>query len=173
MAEHPRAVLVFSANRENGEALARQLRLSRVDVRLASSADEAARVAIAFVPDAVLVDLYTCDESELSAVSAIARANTEARIVALLPYRCLDLATRIGRRGATTSVEKPISAKDVLELLRGRRLDTPAVRDLLRVQQEHAKRTLAECRGNLSETARLLNIDRRTLRKLIAATDSD
>lgn len=173
MTKHPRAVLVFSPRRENGEALARELRLARVDVRLASSADEAEQLTVSFMPDAVIVDLHSCDESELGAIGAVARANSDAGIVALVPYRCLDLATRIGRRGATTSVEKPISAKAILDLLCGKRADTPSVRDLFRVQQDYAKRTLAECGGNLSETARLLNIDRRTLRRLISAGDPD
>lgn len=173
MTKHPRAILIFSPRRENGEALARELRLARVDVRLAKSAGEAEQLADAFVPDAVIVDLHICDESELGVIAAVAHANTETPIVALLPYRCLDLATRIGRRGATTSIEKPASAKNILDLLCGRHSDTTSVRDLFRVQQDYAKRTLAECGGNLSETARLLNIDRRTLRKLISTSDPD
>ena len=142
-------------------------------MRLASSAEEAEELAVAFAPDAAIVDLHLCDESELGAIETVARANADTRIVALVPYRCLDLATRIGRRGATTSVEKPASAKSILDLLCGRSSEATSVRDLFRVQQDYAKRTLAECGGNLSETARLLNIDRRTLRKLVSSNDSD
>ena len=170
---HPRSIVVVSTRQDSRDSLAREFRMLGIEVRTASAATDAADAAQVLVAEAAVIDLQSCDDAELSSIAAVAAASPETKIAALLPYRSMALATRVGRLGATTSVEKPSCPAEILAAICGTRVSTTSVRDLFHVQQEHAKRTLAECRGNLSETARVLGIDRRTLRKLISDSDRD
>jgi two-component system response regulator RegA len=69
-------------------------------------------------------------------------------------------------QGAHFYLSKPVSAADLSNALVGGRR-TPPTRagtlTLARVEWDHLQRILADCEGNVSETARRLGITRRTV----------
>jgi two-component system response regulator RegA len=75
------------------------------------------------------------------------------------------------REGAADYLTKPADADQVAAAIRGEGVRPPrpaAVPSLDRVEWEHIQRVLAETGGNVSESARLLGIDRRSLQRKLA-----
>ncbi len=74
------------------------------------------------------------------------------------------------RLGASDFLQKPVSLEEVLAALEGTRdtsrpvglVETPS---LASAEWEHIQRVLADCAGNITEAARHLGIDRRSLQR--------
>ncbi|MCC7009652.1 MAG: response regulator [Acidobacteria bacterium] len=156
------------------ERLARALAARGFDVRTASTAGEAERLAREEPPELVLLDLRIGAESGLSLIPMLKAADPGTRIVVLTGYGSVATAVQAVRLGAHHYLTKPA---DVDEILAAFRLDEPAVdarvddmkpMSLDRVEWEHINRVLAECGGNVSEAARMLGLHRRTLQRKLA-----
>jgi two-component system response regulator RegA len=68
---------------------------------------------------------------------------------------------------------KPADASDILAAFARATHDAPVattfeVPSLARAEWEHIQRVLAECGGNISQAARLLRIERRSLQRKLA-----
>lgn len=168
----PRSILVVSETAEYRDSLAREFRLRGIEVKAASTRDEARAVASSFGPEAAVVDLRTCDEVDMCLIVAVKEASPGTKIAVLLPYRSMTIATRAGNLGAACSVEKPAQASMILAAIQGTRISVTAVRDLAQIERAHIKRVLADCDGNISEAARILGIDRRTLRRKLGGNEN-
>jgi two-component system response regulator RegA len=93
------------------------------------------------------------------------------RVVVLTGYGSIVSVVEAMRLGAHSYLSKPADADEVLAALTGegpgpeaapetRQAPSPS---LARAEWEHIQRILADCNGNVSETARRLGITRRTL----------
>ena len=93
------------------------------------------------------------------------------RIVVLTGYGNIASAVEAMRRGAHSYLAKPADADDLLRAIVSgdSEQDAPSMKraapppSLARAEWEHVQRVLADCGGNVSETARRLAITRRTL----------
>ena len=134
-------------------------------------ADGKARAA-ARPPAYAVVDLRLEDGNGLDVVETIREKRPEARIVVLTGYGAIATAVAAVKAGATDYLSKPADADDIVNALlaTGDELppppDNPMSAD--RVRWEHIQRVYELCDRNVSETARRLNMHRRTLQRILA-----
>ena len=95
-----------------------------------------------------------------------------ARAIILTGYGNIATAVNAVKLGAVDYLSKPVDADDVvaaLLALEGRRAEPPEnPMSADRVRWEHIQRIYELCGRNVSETARRLNMHRRTLQRILA-----
>jgi two-component system, response regulator RegA len=94
------------------------------------------------------------------------------RGVILTGYGALSTAVTAVKLGAFDYLPKPANADEVMTALMDGRLDVPAKHEppmsADRVRWEHIRRFYEACGRNVSETARQLNMHKRTLQRILA-----
>jgi two-component system response regulator RegA len=129
-------------------------------------------IARARPPAYAVVDLRLEDGNGLDVVETLRERRPEARVVVLTGYGAIATAVAAVKIGATDYLSKPADANDVTAALlaNGAALppppDNPMSAD--RVRWEHIQRVYELCDRNVSETARRLNMHRRTLQRILA-----
>jgi two-component system response regulator RegA len=103
---------------------------------------------------------------------ALKDKRADARGVILTGYGAIATAVTAVKLGAFDYLAKPANADDVVQALMDGRLDGPHDHDppmsADRVRWEHIQRIFETCDRNVSETARQLNMHRRTLQRILA-----
>ena len=123
-------------------------------------------------PAYVVVDMRLGDGNGLDVISALKRRRADARGIVLTGYGNIATAVNAVKLGAVDYLAKPADADDVVNALLavdGRKAappDHPMSAD--RVRWEHIQRIYELCGRNVSETARRLNMHRRTLQRILA-----
>lgn len=129
-------------------------------------------IAQARPPAYAVVDLRLEDGNGLDVVETLRERRPDCRIVVLTGYGAIATAVAAVKIGATDYLSKPADANDITNALlsRGEALppppDNPMSAD--RVRWEHIQRVYELCDRNVSETARRLNMHRRTLQRILA-----
>lgn len=154
-------------------ALARALRRRGFDVVTATTASAAMDLARAAQPRFAVVDLKLGTDSGLALIPMLHMELPRMRILLLTGYASIATAVEAIKRGAHDYLAKPVGADAVVHAL----LDdgdgaagqgsgeVAAPLPLRRLEWEHIQRTLAQCDGNISMTARRLGMHRRTLQR--------
>ena len=123
-------------------------------------------------PAFAVVDLRLGDGNGLDVVSALKRKRPEARTIVLTGYGNIATAVQAVKAGAVDYLSKPADADDVARALLARKDENPAPPEnpmsADRVRWEHIQRVYELCGHNVSETARRLNMHRRTLQRILA-----
>jgi two-component system response regulator RegA len=138
----------------------------------AESVAEGKAIALARPPAFAVVDLRLEDGNGLDVVETLRERRPDCRIVVLTGYGAIATAVAAVKIGATDYLSKPADAHDITSALlsRGEALppppDNPMSAD--RVRWEHIQRVYELCDRNVSETARRLNMHRRTLQRILA-----
>ena len=132
--------------------------------------ESAAALALADAQVAyAVVDLMLENESGLALVPRLRAINPRMRIVVLTGYASIATAVEAIKRGADDYLTKPADAQAIIAALRGERREAEATNEqrlsVERLEWEHIQRVLAEHGGNVSATARALNMHRRTLQR--------
>jgi len=157
------------------ERLARSMERRGYEVQTAGDAREAMRVAADFRPHHVLVDLKMPGGSGLELTRQLKEKQPAARIVVLTGYGSIATALEAVRSGAADYLTKPADADQIEAAFRGK---VPPVAEMAapsldRVEWEHLQRVLADCGQNISQAARVLGIERRTLQRKLAKYPPD
>jgi two-component system, response regulator RegA len=142
------------------------------DVRIADSV-AAGLAAVDDAPPAyAVVDLRLEDGNGLDVVASLHRKRADARAVVLTGYGNIATAVTAVKLGAVDYLSKPADAEDVINALLATGDRPPAPPDnpmsADRVRWEHIQRVYELCDRNVSETARRLNMHRRTLQRILA-----
>ena len=150
--------------------LARALIQRGVDCLTASDLDGAVATAMHVHLQGVILDLRMPGQSGLELIPTLLSRQPNLPIVVLTGYGSIPTALEAVRRGARDMLLKPADPDAILAALRGVRPQRepdqlPEVPTLDRVEWEHIHRILAETGGNISRTAQLLGIDRRSLQR--------
>jgi two-component system, response regulator RegA len=129
--------------------------------------------AIAAEPPAyAVVDLRLEDGNGLDVVDALHKRRPDARAVVLTGYGNIATAVTAVKLGAVDYLSKPADADDVINALLATGEAPPAPPEnpmsADRVRWEHIQRVYELCDRNVSETARRLNMHRRTLQRILA-----
>lgn len=155
------------------EVMGRALRRRGFEVTLAHDAASAARLAEADPPEYALVDLKMPGDSGLVLVRRLTAIDPATRIVILTGYASISTAVEAIKLGAIHYLAKPVDADQVAAAFCKAAGDehTPVTTSPLsvdRLEWEHIQRVLAERGGNVSATARALNMHRRTLQRKLS-----
>lgn len=141
-------------------------------VSAVGSVQEAIEVARLNPPAFAVLDLRLDDGSGLSVVEELHRRRPECKVVMLTGYGNIATAVAAVKAGAVDYLSKPADADDVVKALLASPDDRPAPPDnpmsADRVRWEHIQRVYELCGHNVSETARRLNMHRRTLQRILA-----
>ena len=123
-------------------------------------------------PAFAVLDMRLEDGNGLQVVEAIQAARSDARVIMLTGYGAIATAVAAVKAGAVDYLSKPADADDVLRALLARHSEAPAPPEnpmsADRVRWEHIQRVYELCGHNVSETARRLNMHRRTLQRILA-----
>jgi two-component system response regulator RegA len=140
---------------------------------VAHTNEAALAIAQEAVPAAAVVDLKIGRDDGLVLLPALRALGPQMRILVLTGYASVATAVRAIKLGADDYLAKPVTASAVAEALRrGDQRPTeeapPTPMSPRRLEWEHIQRVLAEQDGNISATARTLNMHRRTLQRKLA-----
>ena len=166
-----KSVLVLDDDAPLRTRLGRALDSRGLQPTLVGSVTEALASLKVFAPAFAVVDMRLKDGNGLSVVEALHNARPDARAVMLTGYGNIASAVAAVKAGAVDYLPKPADADDVVRALLARE-DGPAPPEnpmsANRVRWEHIQRVYELCGHNVSETARRLNMHRRTLQRILA-----
>jgi two-component system, response regulator RegA len=168
-------VLVVDDDDTYRTALGRAFERRGFEVLAAASVAEALELAERTTPDFASIDLRMPGASGLELVRRLTALHPNARVVVLTGYGSIATAVEAVKLGAADYLTKPADANDLLRAfgVSGAAMpDTgPAaaeVPSLARVEWEHISRVVTDCGGNISQAARLLRMQRRSLQRKLA-----
>ncbi|MDJ1009427.1 MAG: ActR/PrrA/RegA family redox response regulator transcription factor [Paracoccaceae bacterium] len=123
-------------------------------------------------PAYAVIDLRLEDGNGLDVVETIRERRPDSRVVVLTGYGAIATAVAAVKIGATDYLSKPADANDVTAALLASDDEMPPPPEnpmsADRVRWEHIQRVYELCDRNVSETARRLNMHRRTLQRILA-----
>ncbi|MEM8855333.1 MAG: ActR/PrrA/RegA family redox response regulator transcription factor [Pseudomonadota bacterium] len=165
-------LLIVDDDAAFGTRLARAMEKRGFVTEVAESAADAAAMTERNPPDYAVVDMRLGDGNGLEVVEKLQSRKPDARAIILTGYGNIATAVTAVKLGAVDYLSKPADADDVLAALT-REVDqrpTPPENPMSadRVRWEHIQRVYEMCDRNVSETARRLNMHRRTLQRILA-----
>jgi two-component system response regulator RegA len=152
--------------------LARAMEGRGFEVRTAHSVAEGMDLIRQKAPAFAVVDMRLEDGNGLDVIAELAKARPDARTIVLTGYGNIATAVSAVKLGAVDYLAKPADADDVTDALlapaneKAQPPENPMSAD--RVRWEHIQRVYELCNRNVSETARRLNMHRRTLQRILA-----
>jgi two-component system, response regulator RegA len=152
--------------------LGRALEARGFEPVLVGGVAEALAAVKAKPPAFAVLDMRLEDGNGLQVVEALRAARPDARAIMLTGYGAIATAVAAVKAGAVDYLPKPADADDVVRALMARKdsaaapPENPMSAD--RVRWEHIQRVYELCNHNVSETARRLNMHRRTLQRILA-----
>ena len=167
-----RTLLIVDDDEPFRTRLERAMENRGFEVMTAASVRDGVSAARSNPPAFAVLDLRLADGSGLDIVSAIQEGRPESRIVMLTGYGNIATAVAAVKAGALDYLAKPADA-DAIEaalLAKGDSLPPPPENPMSadRVRWEHIQRVYEQCDRNVSETARRLNMHRRTLQRVLS-----
>ena len=121
-------------------------------------------------PEFAVIDLRMPGPSGLELVKELKSLDENTRIVVLTGYASVATAVEAIKLGANHYLSKPADADDIIAAFyKDKGNSRIPVRDrplsVARLEWEYIQKVLNECQGNISKTARRLNMHRRTLQR--------
>jgi two-component system response regulator RegA len=167
-----RSLLVLDDDAPLRTRLGRALEARGFEPQLAATVSEALAAVKASPPAHAVLDMRLEDGNGLQVCEALQAARPDAKIIMLTGYGAIATAVAAIKAGAIDYLAKPADADDVARALLARPDTNPAPPDnpmsADRVRWEHIQRVYELCGHNVSETARRLNMHRRTLQRILA-----
>jgi len=171
-AQNKRTLLIVEDDKSFLQRLARAMEARGFEVRAAESVSEGLQEVEKSAPAFAVVDMRLGDGNGLDVIVALKVRRPDARAIILTGYGNIATAVNAVKIGAVDYLSKPADADDVvaaLLALEGRKADPPEhPMSADRVRWEHIQRIYELCGRNVSETARRLNMHRRTLQRILA-----
>ena len=138
----------------------------------AESLEQAGHLSALHKPRFAIVDMRLGDGNGLDLVPTLRQVREDMRIVILTGYGNIASAVSAVKAGAVDYLAKPADADEIAAVLLTPEGASPPPPDnpmsADRVKWEHIQRVYEMCDRNVSETARRLNMHRRTLQRILA-----
>jgi two-component system response regulator RegA len=167
-----RTVLIVEDDKSFLQRLAKALESRGFAVTIAESVADGLLQVERSAPAFAVVDMRLGDGNGLDVISALKRSRPEARGIILTGYGNIATAVNAVKLGAVDYLAKPVDADDVVAALLAHdntKIELPEnPMSADRVRWEHIQRIYELCGRNVSETARRLNMHRRTLQRILA-----
>jgi len=152
--------------------LGRALEQRGFTVTTAETVTEAKAISRSNPPAFAVLDMRLEDGNGLDVIDLLHQTRPDCRMVMLTGYGNLATAVSAVKRGAVDYLAKPADADDVCKALLASKGEAPEPPEnpmsADRVRWEHIQRVYELCGKNVSETARRLNMHRRTLQRILA-----
>ena len=167
-----RSLIVIDDDRAFAQRLVRAMEMRGFEVRGGHSVAEGIELIRARAPAFAVVDMRLEDGNGLDVIAELSRQRPDARAIVLTGYGNIATAVTAVKLGAVDYLAKPADADEIhfaLTREAGERApppENPMSAD--RVRWEHIQRVYELCGHNVSETARRLNMHRRTLQRILA-----
>jgi two-component system response regulator RegA len=149
--------------------------LTRQGFQSAIAEDEAKALSEArrMKPDWISLDLRLEKTSGLNLIPALLSIVPKAKILILTGYASIPTAVEAIKLGAHNYLHKPATLQELIAAFDDNPTTTPSISappeaqtmSVERLEWEHIQRALNEHQGNISATARALNMHRRTLQR--------
>jgi two-component system response regulator RegA len=170
--EGEKSLLILDDDAAFRTRLARALEQRGFQVTAVGSVAEASDIAAKTPPAFAVLDLRLEDGSGLSVVEALNKSRPDCRVVMLTGYGAIATAVAAVKAGAIDYLAKPADPEDIVKALLAAPDDKPEPPEnpmsADRIRWEHIQRVYELCGHNVSETARRLNMHRRTLQRILA-----
>lgn len=167
-----RSLLLVDDDEAFVKRLARAMEKRGFQPETAESVVAGKAIALSRAPAYAVVDLRLEDGNGLDVVETLREQRPDCRIVVLTGYGAIATAVAAVKIGALDYLSKPADANDVMNALLSNpdSLPPPPENPMSadRVRWEHIQRVYEQCDRNVSETARRLNMHRRTLQRILA-----
>jgi two-component system response regulator RegA len=166
-----RSLLLMDDDAPLRTRLGRALESRGFEPVLVGSVSEAADAVRAHPPAFAVLDMRLEDGNGLQVVEALKKARPDAKVVMLTGYGNIATAVAAVKAGAIDYLSKPADADDVVRALLAAGGAPPPPENPMSadpVRWEHIQRVYELCNNNVSETARRLNMHRRTLQRILA-----
>jgi two-component system, response regulator RegA len=141
-------------------------------VSVAHSVEQAVPLAEANPPEFAVVDLKMSGATGLILVKRLHQLDPNTRIVVLTGYASIATAVEAIKLGATQYLAKPANADEIVAAFSHAPDSNVPLKaqpaQIENLEWEHIQRVLHEHDGNISATARALNMHRRTLQRKLA-----
>jgi two-component system response regulator RegA len=169
MSDLPDKILVCDDDPPFRRRLARSLRDCQITVYEAENALNGLEVFNEYHPGGAIVDLRMPGESGLWLVKEIAAVDPRCRIVVLTGFGSISTALEAVRRGAANYITKPATIDQIMRSfvpeMKDPSSEAPSMPSLAEIEAEYVQRVLDECDGNVSRTAKVLGVHRRSLQR--------
>lgn len=167
-----RTLLIVDDDQPFLQRLAKAMERRGFEVITADSAATGIAAANRASPAYAVLDLRLNDGSGLDIVGVLRKLRPDVRVVMLTGYGNIATAVAAVKAGAVDYLAKPADADQVEAALlaQGSDLPPPPEKPMSadRVRWEHIQRVYEQCDRNVSETARQLNMHRRTLQRILS-----
>ena len=167
-------ILVVDDDQRFRERLVQAFKQRSMSSLGAAGYDEAKAIIATHRVSSAVVDLRMPGQHGLAVLRHLQEQEPESAVVVLTGFGSIATAVEAMRLGARDYLTKPCDADRILAALAPEpaapepadpAFETPS---LARIEREHIERVLSECGGNVSKTARVLGIHRRTLQYKLA-----
>jgi len=170
--EPPRTLLILDDDRPFRERLARAMQARGFTVTIAETVREGIAIARDNPPSYAVIDLKLEDGNGLDVVETLHEKRPNCRVVVLTGFGNIATAVAAVKFGALDYLPKPADADDILHALMAPPGEKPSPPEnpmsADRVRWEHIQRVYELCGHNVAETARRLNMHRRTLKRILS-----
>ena len=167
-----RSLLIVDDDRPFLTRLARAMESRGYTVRTAETVADGVAAIETEAPAFAVIDMRLSDGTGLDVITKLKERRPDARGVILTGYGNIATAVTAVKLGAFDYLAKPADADEVHAALMaqpdGRALPPENPMSADRVRWEHIQRVYELCGRNVSETARRLNMHRRTLQRILA-----
>ena len=155
------------------QVLGRALEKRGFEVMSAEDVPTAIAMAEENAPEYAVIDLKMPGPSGLTLVKRLQEIDAATRMVVLTGYASIATAVEAVKLGATHYLAKPVDVDEILAALEKSSGDenvplSPSPLSVDRLEWEHIQRVMADHEGNVSATARALNMHRRTLQRKLS-----
>jgi two-component system response regulator RegA len=141
-------------------------------VTVAHSVEQAIPLAESNPPEFAVVDLKMGGAPGLVLIKVLHELDPNTRVVVLTGYASIATAVEAIKLGAAQYLSKPANADEIVAAFNHAPDSNAPLRtqpaQIERLEWEHIQRVLREHDGNISATARALNMHRRTLQRKLA-----
>ena len=172
VAKTERTLLIVEDDKSFLQRLARAMEARGFIVTTADTVGEGLQHVESAPPAFAVVDMRLGSGNGLDVIVALKQRRPDARAIILTGYGNIATAVNAVKIGAVDYLSKPADADDVANALLAKRDAKPSPPEnpmsADRVRWEHIQRVYELCGQNVSETARRLNMHRRTLQRILA-----
>ena len=174
MNKKTRSILLVEDDQVFAGVIIRALNKRGFESRHVSSIEETKEIIKDEIFDFAILDLNLGGETSLKLIPVLKKSSIQTRILILTGYASIATAVEAIKLGADNYLAKPADTDEILAAMFADfnkevedlddeiKLETMSVR---RLEWEHIQRVLMENNGNVSATARQLNMHRRTLQR--------